>query len=496
MSSGVHRPVSLTIAALGGQGGGVVADWMIAVARREHYLVQATSVPGVAQRTGATIYYLEFFPERELPADGRRPVMALMPNPGDVDVVVASELVEAGRALQRGLVTPDRTTLIASTHRAYTIGEKSSLAARPRGRRGVARRASYRGAPVRRVRHGGAGRAAWCGHQLRAARCHRRGVEVAILPGCVSAAIREGGIAVETNLAAFEASYSRAQQGDVVEVAAATRPVAPQIPQFVERVRTFPAGAHTTLMHGVARLIDYQDSPYASEYLDRVSPFAAFESGRPDAPLTEAVARGLALWMSFEDTLRVAQLKTRPARIADIERRLRVKPGQVVEVREFLKPRVEEICGTLPAPLGRRLLASPGWRRRIERFTGGRQVRTSTITGFAFLRALAGMRRWRRGTLRYAEEQARIEQWLSDVAALAHSDYDLATEVARCQPLVRGYGDTHSRGLSNHARLLDVARRMSGQPQAAGTIARLRRAANVDEQGEAFDRELAALGLG
>jgi indolepyruvate ferredoxin oxidoreductase beta subunit len=249
-------------------------------------------------------------------------------------------------------------------------------------------------------------------------------------------------------------------------------------------------------MHGVARLLDYQDAPYASEYLDRVSPFAAFESDRLDAPLTEAVARGLALWMSFEDTLRVAQLKTRPARIGDIERRLRVKPGQVVEVREFLKPRVEEICGTLPASLGRRLLASPGWRRRIERFTGGRQVRTSTITGFAFLRALAGMRRWRRGTLRYAEEQARIEQWLSDVSALAHSDYDLATEVARCQPLVRGYGDTHSRGLSNHARLLDVARRMSGQPQAAGTIARLRRAANVDEQGEAFDRELAALGLG
>ena len=62
-----------------------------------------------------------------MPGDGRRPVMALMPSPGDVDVVVASELVEAGRAMQRGLVTPDRTTLIASTHRAYTVSEKSNL---------------------------------------------------------------------------------------------------------------------------------------------------------------------------------------------------------------------------------------------------------------------------------------------------------------------------------------------------------------------------------
>ena len=122
-----RRPVTLMIAALGGQGGGVVADWLIDVARRERHLVQATSVPGVAQRTGATFYYLEFFPEAALPGDGRRPVMALMPSPGDVDIVVAAEALEAARAVERGFVTADRTTLIASTHRVYTIGEKSAL---------------------------------------------------------------------------------------------------------------------------------------------------------------------------------------------------------------------------------------------------------------------------------------------------------------------------------------------------------------------------------
>jgi indolepyruvate ferredoxin oxidoreductase beta subunit len=116
----------LTIAALGGQGGGVVTDWLVITARRAGYFVQATSVPGVAQRTGATIYYLEFFPRSDAP-DGREPIMALMPNPGDVDIVVASEWMEAGRAINRGLVTQDRTTLIASTHRDYTIGEKIAL---------------------------------------------------------------------------------------------------------------------------------------------------------------------------------------------------------------------------------------------------------------------------------------------------------------------------------------------------------------------------------
>ena len=143
------RPITLTLAALGGQGGGVVTGWLTEVARLEGFLVQATSVPGVAQRTGATIYYLEFFPESALPADGRLPVMALMPSPGDVDVVVASELMEAGRTIQRGLVTPDRTTLITSTHRSYTISvNRIEPTAGPTARLFLSARASRRGASL------------------------------------------------------------------------------------------------------------------------------------------------------------------------------------------------------------------------------------------------------------------------------------------------------------------------------------------------------------
>ncbi len=116
--------ISIAIAALGGQGGGVLADWIVEVAERHGWLVQATSVPGVAQRTGTTVYYLEMSPR---PEEGPAPVFALMPVPGDVDVVVAAELMEAGRAAVRGLVSPDRTTVVASTHRVYGITEKSAL---------------------------------------------------------------------------------------------------------------------------------------------------------------------------------------------------------------------------------------------------------------------------------------------------------------------------------------------------------------------------------
>jgi len=101
-----------------------LADWIVEAAERHGWLVQATSVPGVAQRTGSTVYYIEM---AESPQTGPAPVFALMPVPGDVDVLLAAELMEAGRAAVRGFVTPDRTTVVASTHRVYGITEKSAL---------------------------------------------------------------------------------------------------------------------------------------------------------------------------------------------------------------------------------------------------------------------------------------------------------------------------------------------------------------------------------
>src|ERR1044072_2706557 len=117
-----ERPITIAILAIDGQGGGVITDWLIALGERNGWYVQATSVPGVAQRTGATLYYVEMIPE-----SGQVPVLSMMPAPGDVDVVLAAELMEAGRAIQRGLVTPDRTTLITSTHRGYAMTERLAL---------------------------------------------------------------------------------------------------------------------------------------------------------------------------------------------------------------------------------------------------------------------------------------------------------------------------------------------------------------------------------
>ncbi|MEO6268808.1 MAG: hypothetical protein ABIP08_00730 [Lautropia sp.] len=85
-------PYAVLIAALGGEGGGVLADWLVKCALRSGLAVQATSVPGVAQRTGATSYYLEWL-DRPLPPGAPAPVFSLNPMAGRVDVLVASEAV-------------------------------------------------------------------------------------------------------------------------------------------------------------------------------------------------------------------------------------------------------------------------------------------------------------------------------------------------------------------------------------------------------------------
>jgi indolepyruvate ferredoxin oxidoreductase beta subunit len=492
------RPITLTISALGGQGGGVVSDWLVDIGRRAGYLVQATSVPGVAQRTGATIYYLEFFPLSALPADGRRPVFALMPNPGDVDILVASEIMEAGRAMQRGLVTA-RTTLIASSHRIYAIDEKSAMGdgrADATQVRALAREHSKRfiefDMQAVAEAHGSVISAVMLG-----ALCGSGALPFA--PDHFVQAIRAGGIAVNSSLAAFEAARRAAAdappQAAANAVTAAVRAAAVLPKTLEERItRSVPAAAQDVAREGVKRLIDYQDTAYAGMYLDRLDAIIALERAQSDRfALTESVARGLALWMSFEDPIRVADLKIRTARARRVLQEVMPVPGQLVLVTEFMKPRVEEICGMLPVGLGSWILRSKA-RHWLARFTGGRRIATSSIGGFLQLYWLAGLRRWRRKTLRYSEEQARITEWLDLIANAAQSNHELALEIAECQQLVKGYGETHERGTSNLDRILRKAQTLRGSTGAAAQIATLRAAALADDQGIALSRALTATG--
>jgi indolepyruvate ferredoxin oxidoreductase beta subunit len=490
------QPIKIAILAMGGEGGGVLADWIVDLGESNHYLAQTTSVPGVAQRTGATIYYVELYPQKLAEQEGASPVLALMPLPGDVDVVLASELMEAGRAVQRGLVTTDRTTLIASTHRVYAISEKIAMGD---GRADEAELLKAAEAAAKRFVRFDMAAAAEASGSVISAVLFGALAGTGVLPfsrAQFEATIERGGVGVKPSLKAFAAAYAHAagtaqdRPADAVNApiaappAMAAAPLDPQVRSLLERVRNaFPAEAQALLTEGVRRTIDFQDPAYADLYLDRMARVCAMPGGL-DITLINETARHLALWMSYEDTIRVAQLKTRASRFQRVGDEVRAQGGQTLAINEYMHPRLQEVCETLPAAFGRWLLSS-GWPRRlVERFTQrGRVIATSSLRGFLLLYAVAGMKRWRRSTLRFEQENALIEHWLRLIERTASTNPQLSIEVARCQRLVKGYSDTRDRGLRNYETLIAIVQK-AGITLAPATLHELRDAALADERGD------------
>jgi len=509
------QPIKIAIMAMGGEGGGVLADWILDLGESNGHLAQTTSVPGVAQRTGATIYYIELYPERQAELDQASPVLALMPLPGDVDIVLASELMECGRAVQRGLVTPERTTLIASTHRVYSIAEKSALGD---GRVDSAALLAHASSAAKRfVRFDMAETAEQSGSVISAVLFGAL-AGTGVLPfsrAQFEATITRGGVGVASSLKAFATAYQRASapgeeilpfaQDDSDAFGRQERrhaerseesPLAlhPAVRALLGRIdAAFEAPARMMLREGVRRLIDYQDPGYAGLYLDRMAAIAK-TAGTNDR-LLEETARHLALWMSYEDTIRVAALKTRGSRFERVRGEVRAGEDQVMAIDEYLHPRVQEIAETLPAAIGR-WIERPGWPRRlVERFTQkGRIVTTSSLSGFLMLYAVAGMKRWRRATTRYAAENTAIEAWLVRITATAALNPELAVEVAQCQRLVKGYSDTHERGVRNFETVMAAVQK-AGTTLAPATLRELREAALADEHGTQLEAMLTRYAL-
>jgi indolepyruvate ferredoxin oxidoreductase beta subunit len=262
----------------------------------------------------------------------------------------------------------------------------------------------------------------------------------------------------------------------------------PQIRALLERVAALPPALQPVVCEGVRRLVDYQDPSYGGLYLDRL---AALQKTTAHAQALDDAARHLALWMSYEDTIRVADLKIRDTRFARVRAEVRGAPGQIIAIDEYLHPRVQEIADSLPAGLGRWLLGSGAPRRWLERWTGrGRVVTTSSLRGYLQLWMVAALKPWRRSTLRFETENARIESWLAEIAAAAAAAQpELAAEIARCQALVKGYGDTHARGWRNFERVMSALKR--GAVLAPAVLRELREAALADDLGRQLDAALA-----
>ena len=451
-----------------------MADWLMEAATAGGYPAQATSIPGVAQRTGATTYYLEIFPFPRKDLNGREPVLSLTPSPGNVDVMVASELIEAGRAMLNGFVSPERTTLIASTHRIYATVEKMQMAD---GRFDSERVLDAAGKLAQRAVLFDMRKLAQESGTVINAVLFGAMAGSGVLPlsreGCEQA-IRRGGRGAEASLRGFAAGF---------EIAARQRP-APAEAAPPKRASEL----NEVMTLAVQRLKDYQGDKYAALYEQRMKPFLG-----GDEKLAAAVARHLALWMAYEDIIRVADLKTRASRFERVRKEVGAKPGEPVVVIDYLKPGVEEFASVLPHPLGKRLVGWAERRGKLDAYNVGMHIRTSGLFGYALVRSLAWLRPLRPMSYRYREEQQLIERWLGLVADAARRDAALAGEIAECARLIKGYGETHRRGRGNFLAIVDALVENPATADAreqAAAIRKAREAALADPEGQALGKTL------
>jgi indolepyruvate ferredoxin oxidoreductase beta subunit len=210
--------------------------------------------------------------------------------------------------------------------------------------------------------------------------------------------------------------------------------------------------ATSIAIEGVRRLTDYQSTDYASLYLDRLARFV--EMPGADGPLIRELARHLAVRMSFEDTIRVAQLKIKAGRIERLRGESKARERDLIVVTEFLKPGPEEIFSLLPPGLGRAVLRGidrMGWMEKSFPM----KVRTNRFGGFLRLKVLSSLRGWRPRTLRYIDEQRWIERWLDLVERTLAVSPQAALEVVETARLVKGYGETYKRGHHNWSRIVE-----------------------------------------
>lgn len=498
------RPLSLLICALGGEGGGVLTEWLVDIAREAGYAAQSTSIPGVAQRTGATTYFFEVFPVPLAELAGRQPVFSLNPIPGALDCVISSELLETARCASNGLPSPERTLIITSSARTLTVPERSHMGD---GRLDNA-------ALLQIVQ--GACRAHHVLDMHAIAREHGTVVS-AVMLGALAASglfpfpkeaylhvVGKGGRGAAASLAGFDAAWRAMQQANepvqltqklIAEIQAKQAPSA--------GLDGFPAAVQDMLVLGHARVVDYQDAEYGALYLQRVQAVLhaeqiADQTGQHAYAATREMARWLALWMAFDDIVRVAELKSRKSRSSRVRTEVKAGEADVLKVYEHFKPGVPEFAAMLPKEMADSLL---GWNRR--RMAAGHaswalpiKLGTHTVLGMLALRTLAALKFFRPQGSRFIDEQALITQWVNAVVQGMHEDWQLGQEIALCGRLIKGYGSTNERGKENLLHVIShLALPAFGSAAVrADSIRQAREAALKDEAGTMLDQTLAKLG--
>jgi len=249
-----------------------------------------------------------------------------------------------------------------------------------------------------------------------------------------------------------------------------------------------PTGAAATVSDGIHRLIDYQGPSYAQLYVDRVRRFVG-RRGVDDAMVGQ-IARLMALRMSYEDPIRIAQLK-----LAEVE----VGGGQPLarSTDDIAKFRVDELIGALPAVVADPVLDVLEWMGWTHMPISIR-FSAKNRWGIRRLKAEAGLRRWRRLSVRYAKERVWVERWLHMIDRSLTKQPAAASTIVQTAGMIEGYGDPYRQGIADWNAIIDGLAKPTfdgvlALSDLAGAIAEARAAALPDPRQAALKRKIAEI---
>nr|MBA3478133.1 hypothetical protein [Lautropia sp.] len=231
----------------------------------------------------------------------------------------------------------------------------------------------------------------------------------------------------------------------------------PLFREWTRQLVALPQPVQSTGAHGALRCRDFQDDAYAGEYLRELGLMAGaagpVAAGSIAAEALDEAARHLALWMCFEDVIRVADLKSRPGRQQRLRAQAQAQATDIVRVVEYLKPGVDEVAAILPRRAGAWLMSKSGDGSWLRRAQFGLHIRSSSIWGHLILRGLSRLRPFRRSSLRFHEEQRAIAGWIEALRQALPASPRFALQLAGLPQVLKGYGETQLRGRHNYARL-------------------------------------------
>ena len=235
-------------------------------------------------------------------------------------------------------------------------------------------------------------------------------------------------------------------------------------------------------------LIDYQSTAYAQLYVDRLKRFVG-RRGVDDAMLGE-IARLMAARMSYEDPIRIAQLKL--AEIADAAGNPQLQSTR--DVRTF---RLDELISALPAIVAEYVLDALEWAGWLHKPVSISFSATNRL-GFRRLKLEAWLRRWRRYSVRYTKERVWVERWLHMIDRSLTKQPAAAAALVQTATMIEGYGDPYRQGIADWNAIIDGLAKPTfdgvlALPDLAGAIAEARAAALPDPRQAALKRKIAEI---